>query len=408
MSQDTFCPYPWSNLMVAMDGTCRVCCKTYHTVKDESGHPLKSQTTSLNEIWMAKDLQNFRRDLSSGVARSECQSCWKEERAGRKSHRQIAIESDWFPKVNPSEKVEPPTSLDLKLSNLCNLKCRICGPEYSSKWISDYENLRGKPDPYFRSFSKTSFLGTPERKQQLIEWLPRLRRLELFGGETLLNPEFYEILELCVDSGRASQISLFSNTNGTVFNDRLGPLLNKFEKVYLGLRLDDIGDRFEYQRKGAKWPQVQACLKGFESIASDRIQIKLAPTISVLNVFYLDEILTWMRTHTKLPIYLNVLHDPAQYAIANLPMAVKEEVISNLRKIPGEENRIAQFEIEALCQLMSQNRGSDRFFHDFQSMTLRLDQIRQEDFFKTFPRIVEGFERHGFALKASPALHENA
>jgi len=56
MSRDTFCPYPWSNLMVSMNGTCCACCKTYHIVKDEEGKPLDSQEKSLKEIWSAKDL----------------------------------------------------------------------------------------------------------------------------------------------------------------------------------------------------------------------------------------------------------------------------------------------------------------------------------------------------------------
>jgi len=193
-----------------------------------------------------------------------------------------------------------------------------------------------------------------------------------------------------------------------VFNDRLAPLLNEFKEVYLGISLDDIGDRFEYQRKGARWAQAQENIGKFESIASDRLQIKLAPTISIFNVFYLDEILAWMRSQTSLPIYLNVLHGPAYYAITNLPMTLKKEIIPMLRTIPGQYNRITQADLEALCRLMEQNQGSERFFRDFQSMTWKLDQIRDEDFFKAFPRIVEGFERHGFALKTAPDLLRNA
>jgi len=64
---------------------------------------------------------------------SACEGCYKIEQYGGKSRR-ITENNRW-------ENIEKPKLefLDIRLSNLCNLKCLMCYPDSSSSLVSDYK-----------------------------------------------------------------------------------------------------------------------------------------------------------------------------------------------------------------------------------------------------------------------------
>ena len=83
--------------------------------------------------------------------------------------------------------------------------------------------------------------------------------IDIGGGEPLIVDitEHFEYLQHFIDSGRAREISLHYNTNGTTFpkSDHID-IWKQFKKVDLQLSIDDTGKRFEYNRWPANWKKL--------------------------------------------------------------------------------------------------------------------------------------------------------
>ena len=161
------------------------------------------------------------------------------------------MRSDSFHKIEQEQLSQPeqPLHLELYPSNICNLKCRICGPYNSSRWISEAKETLGITEKVYNNL-------TPENMDLFSDWLPNLKELNVVGGEPLLLREYKQLLDLAIEGNYSKNIALFTTTNGTIYSEELVGLLQHFKKVHLTFSIDDIGQRFEYQRKGATWQPV--------------------------------------------------------------------------------------------------------------------------------------------------------
>jgi hypothetical protein len=79
--------------------------------------------------------------------------------------------------------------------------------------------------------------------------------------------------------------------------------------VKISFSIDDIEDRFEYQRNGANWAQVNVNIRKYCAKISDKFTIDIFPTINIQNVYYLPELLLWAQA-INLTITFSILHFP--------------------------------------------------------------------------------------------------
>lgn len=330
---ESFCTLPWINLSTDVNGSLRPCCKfTQPNPKNEYQLP-NMREDRLDVLWNDKRYQDLRKAFLDGKRPKECQSCWNEEESGIESFRTSFAKLHGI-KVDDLE-FSPiaefgPRAMDLKLSNVCNLKCRICGPQASSTYLKELQsrfNITIEDGTYWMS---NKILGT-ENEEIIKNWAKDLVHLEITGGDPMASPENVKILEMIVESGRASEISLLLNTNGTLYNNRLIDLFRFFKKVNVCLSIDDIGGRFEYQRYPASWESVQKNLSRYLdlSLKYPVIELVLVPTVSIFTVYNLPEYDEWARS-TGFLIHYNILHYDEFYSIKNLPDHIKHEVANRL------------------------------------------------------------------------------
>jgi MoaA/NifB/PqqE/SkfB family radical SAM enzyme len=317
--------------MMKADGAYSPCCKYAHDIT-QNGNTLNALDHSLEDAWNADSLKALRREFLEGKKPAGCRTCWQEEAAGVQSMR---LES--FHKIAEEPLSEPaqPLRLELYPSNLCNLKCRICGPYNSSRWISEARETLGITEGVHNNL-------TPANMDLFRDWLPNLKELNIVGGEPLLLKEYKQLLDLAIEGGYSERITLFTNTNGTIYSDELVRLLQHFEKVYLTFSIDDIGQRFEYQRKGAKWQPVVDNIREYAKHGGfwgqDRIEYKISVTISNFNIFYLDEFFRWLSgTFPRMRVVVNLLTHPAVFCVRTLPTEVKDAVAKKMEAIPAME-----------------------------------------------------------------------
>jgi hypothetical protein len=102
--------------------------------------------------------------------------------------------------------------------------------------------------------------------------------------------------------------------------------------VEIALSLDDLGDRFEYQRSNADWNEVCANLQRFRDLraSTSNIQLQVCCTVNVFNVYYLPEFARWVDTQGFDFVYWNMMHDAWYFSIATLPDAAKQQIAQHL------------------------------------------------------------------------------
>jgi len=151
---EKFCVLPWISMETSPTGTVRPCCLAEDEIVDNNGKPLELASTPFSEIQNSNHMKTLRQEFLDGKRPKTCQKCWDEEDAGRTSKRMHTLDrlkhmiSD---NIEWGEDAEPLMFLDLKLGNICNLKCRICGSWSSSAFAT--EELQNMP----RERKKSSF-----------------------------------------------------------------------------------------------------------------------------------------------------------------------------------------------------------------------------------------------------------
>lgn len=377
MLPNTFCTLPWINLSTDVNGSLRPCCKfAQPSVLNEFQLP-NMKEDSLDVLWNDQRFQNLRQAFLDGKKPTECMSCWNEEAAGLPSFRtQFAIDKkidtttiEFLPYASNG-----PKAMDLKLNNVCNLKCRICGPQASSMFLKEEQdrlNIKIEDGSYWLS---NKILGTAN-EAVINKWAQELIHLEMTGGEPMASPENIKVLELLVDSGRAKHINLLLNTNGTLYNKKFLDLLIQFKEVTLCLSIDDIGPRLEYERFPTEWNVIQENIKKFVELKNNNsnIFLTLCPTVSVFNVYYLPEYLEWSKS-MKLFTYYNILHYAPYNSIKNLPSKLKAIVA----------DRLVAPEHEIIKNFLNLECADENLIQDFIRKTDELDQFREQNFETTF------------------------
>jgi len=399
---EKICILPWISIETSPIGTARPCClaKDEITYYDEKGNEQKYnlKTHTLEEIYHSRYMQILRRDFLYGHKPATCQRCWDEEAAGRVSKRmnsRIRLKEyydnvDWN-NLNPDQL----WFIDLKLGNICNLKCRICGSWSSSKWAK--EEIDYVPGIDRKTHLAYKFLqdGAWPRESDVF-WdnlktlLPNIKYFEFTGGEPFLIEQHFELLRYAVEQGYSQNIEIHYNTNGTVFPEQ-AELWANFKHVEIAFSIDNLGPQFEYERYGADWIEVQDNLRRFNELRSAKISTQLCTTMNIQNVYYLPELCDWITTQTFDHIYFNMLHDPWHMCISKMTPQAQELVIDRLTTHEFSPKHRA--EILRIVKFINNGEGSDG--KEFLRKMQTTDEYREQSFLDSHPEIAKamGYER---------------
>ena len=315
----TFCPLPWIHLATRPNGDVRVCCtanasgagivdsKEEGLVKQD-GITMNLRDHTIEEVWNSQQMKYTRLQMLRGEIPESCKKCFVEESNGIDSKR-IWETKVWQERLDLESIVEQtkadgslPVNIpyfDLRLGNLCQLKCIMCSPHDSSSWIKDwkiqypkYKNIELKKDQTwsldfdYTWYKKGSFLESMKAQASSI------KELYFAGGEPLLIPEHYNILEFMVNSGNARHCVLRYNSNGLEISERLLYLWNQFKQVKFNFSVDAYGDKNDYIRYPSKWKDIETNLRLLDN-TGDNVVVNLACAVQALNVLYIDELAGW-------------------------------------------------------------------------------------------------------------------
>lgn len=282
MIQDhNHCPELWERLylhQVNQGFVAKPCCYA----KPYDGYKLwLTDSQRIFESYnQSPEIQHLRSENQQGRLGTGCEVCLHAEQNGGPSGRTQALIRTGG---RPASKLT--AHIDLNLGNLCNLACAICDPHSSTAWAPIYQKMEG------RAWTLTNYSKHDRAIIDDPELFQHVQTLQLQGGEVFMQPAYTDFFRNLAKSRDLSEISVIVFTNATVIPaPELWQLLRQCREVDLYFSIDDMQERFEYQRHGAKWSLVLENLHWFAHNRSPNIALGFHPTYSLLNIYYLGEL----------------------------------------------------------------------------------------------------------------------
>ena len=380
------------------DSSVLPCCISPY---DDSYGDGKKET--LKEIWNSEKFKQLRLNMMSGTESPGCSRCYSIEKMGLGSMRQF-LNQDFKNSADIIKETQIDGSLeninlkylDIRFSNLCNFKCRGCGPALSSAWYDEHQLLYNykSSDPKVKSIAANS----PNFWSDIKSFVPHVEEIYFGGGEPLITKEHYEVLKM-LDSEKKYDVRLSYNTNLSQLNYGnvdLATIWAKFKKVTLGISLDDIEERAEYFRSGTNWKAIE---KNIFKLRDEYkgLYLYINCTVNIMNVYYLPEIFNYLMENNIIDsesFNLNIMLDPEELTIQvmsdDMKKKVKEKLLEHVGKLILKGGAFAKaiYDVKKIINFMEEKNQS-HLLPKFRKNTLELDKIRSENFTKTFPDLVE-------------------
>jgi len=388
---DTYCPLIHFGFATSPVGGFRPCCEFDERYSVRTSVKEYKSSIVYNEILEAEKNNKFH---------PGCKYCEYKEKVGAESKRTRELKN--FEKI----KTEKIALLDLRLGNKCNMACVSCNPKNSSKIYQEMEEfvkedsvtaddlISKLPVQYITSyhaikdlekisagFGKPLDVSNPYSEEEilyLIDNLDENARVYFTGGEPSVVKGVQKYLDKLIELGLHKTIKLEFNSNFLAWNEKFLDKIAMFENGLMMVSIDDVGPRAEYIRYGTDWNKVQFNLLKFIKKAP-QWEVKVVPTVSLLNILTLNQVIGWAES-LNIEINLsNVLAGPPWMNIANLPPKTKKKVRRNLKKI----SHIRQ--VDSVRKMLdSQPRRDTRVM---QEQLGRIDRLRGTDWKTTFPEL---------------------
>ena len=401
-----FCAMPWVHFHVTQNGNVTPCCQAPWGNEAKLGD---INTSTIQEVWKGKQFEDFRKQMLKGKPAPACSRCYEKEEMGWISLREITNDkyekeiNEFLQNKFHSSSYEEPVYFDIRFSNVCNLKCRICNFSSSSSWYNDDLAL-GNIKPETPALT-TSIIDEEKFFKEFKGQLGSIKEIYFAGGEPLMMEQHYRILEFLIETGNTS-CKLYYNTNLSRLKFKEYDVLElwkQFEYVNLAVSLDDIGERLEYQRKNTKWEQMQS---NFETVKreADNVDIMISPTISIFNILSITEMHKtlfnkgFVRVEDVVP---TLLVYPQEFNIRGLSQELKETAKNRiddhlewLKSQALEDEKKMEYVLRQYHNIVTylNHEGDEKAHLNFPKKIAELDALRNEDFVSVFPELASLIE----------------
>ena len=409
---NTFCPLPWQHLATHPHGGVTLCCISDHTdglnrarnYKETYDEFLDLNKNTIKQHINSDYYKEVRLQMLNNIKPKACMRCYKEEDKGIKSKRQH--EATVFPSYTAdyaSKLTSEDGSIDmdlrfveLRLGNVCNVRCRTCNPASSSRWVADYkkivDSLEFVNDGYSWLDHKHDFQWPEDENfyEDLFKCAPNLEVLYINGGEPTLIKAHWKFLEMLVESGRSKNIILWYNINMTNLPDKAIPLWKEFKEARVCPSIDDLDHRNKYIRYPTEWSDVEKNLDTIMQVPE--LNVRITQTVSAYSYIYLDEFLNW----APVPVDMNFVYDPDYLSPGILPPVVRHEAHAKFRKTMGNRH-----ELGTLLSMYNDDDWDEVKWEHFCRYNDELDKIRNHEngWREIFPELITILEKHGIQHK---------
>ena len=391
---DKFCVLPWVSLEASPIGTVRPCCLADDEICDNAGNKFQLNTADFSSIQNSDHMRGLRQQFLDGKQPQTCRKCWNEERSGRTSKRMHTLDrlKHMLPDQEWTADAKPLMFLDLKLGNICNLKCRICGSWSSSQFATEELSFLPRNEQKQSHAYQMLQAGSWPREnqqfwQQIDSVLTDIRYIEFTGGEPFMIKEHFTMLQGIVDRGIAHQVEIHYNTNGTQYPEQAEDIWKHFKTVEIAFSIDDLGERFEYQRTNADRAVVLDTITSFQYLRDQlpNLRLQCCSTVNVFNVRYIDQLAHWIALQGFDFVYWNMMHDAWYFSIATLPKDAKAAIADHLNSADVPTRFREEF--DRIIDFMNNGASMDGFM--LRMKIQDLDRKRRQNLKLVQPELAE-------------------
>ena len=389
-----FCMMPWVHTHIWPNGNAFPCCMSdsdivYGNLNDNS----------LEEIWNNEKYKKLRKNMLNEKESPECTRCYEMEKSNiwtlRKNTNKYYIGHwDRVETTQEDGTVEEVNMgyMDIRVSNICNFRCRTCGPELSSAWYEDHSKLYGQPP------ENPKMMNIANNEKFWNELQPLLLTVEeacWAGGEPIITEEHYKILDFWIEN-KMKDVRLRYTTNFSNLYFKKKSILdywNSFNDVRIAASLDGMGKRGELIRAGTEWDVIEDNRRQMIKECPD-VYFEITPTVSIMNVYHLPDFhRNWVDRGLLEPnnIRVNMLTYPDYYRIQIIPKEERKKFIDkyneHIKWIDDNFGKgVAKEGFMSILNFLEQ-KNYENLIPDFIDRNTPLDELRGESLFEVCPEL---------------------
>ena len=322
-----YCVHSYNGIsLVGNEGSVLPCCKYTGKV------PIIYDIEKLEDVFDSPQYRKIQKTLNSGEFPHGCWMCKDDETHGGVDSRRI-----YSNKIHTEHKQHKlPMDLEISLDYTCNLMCRICSPEASSKWGSAksvIEQFRKNNIDMNQHISGNK--SYKEYQDKFIEvWensdLSKVSVIRLIGGEPFYAKHIDRFFQVLYNSKKdLSDVRMFINTNGTIFpNENILKYLIQTKRTKIDFSVDAEGELAECIRYGKSWKTIEENIFKWLKIRDNNPNIKLGSciTVSILNFNMLSKLVDFL-TREDIDVYFNHLVRPKYLSVYQLSIKDRQQLI---------------------------------------------------------------------------------
>lgn len=385
--KDTFCKYAYTGLAIKKYNqqgelySAWPCCmmgNPVSTVQNENRLEfLKSELKDATpkEIYNNPKMRKLRKNLSKGIKDKACEVCWDQEDRGLKSFRQYANDLPGNKTLTEKQmkqivKHHSLETLDMSISNACNLACRMCDTTASSKLKKDFNYFRKHNLQDDAAYAISRWATAPNANSYNLKnvhqwkWImdngDKFKFLRLSGGEPFYNDEVLKFIDKCIEQGWNKTLTLEFHTNGTLFTQELLDKLKLF-KCNLQFSIDGTGKVYEYIRYPQPWQELDKSIRMFnDQIQTDFFDVSMV--VQICNIFNIPAYLEWLTNlnHTDVSCSFSEIYTSDRgVALYHMPVDLLEQAKAEIIEA-GKNTYISIHPIEQMINDAIANNRENR------------------------------------------------
>ena len=369
------CYAPFYNVYLrASSRESRVCCTA-------NGHH-RLHTNEMSEIFNNDLAQEVRQSMLEGEYHPTCHECKKREDLGLRNDRDMYDE--WYRNSSvdlpePSTVMPEPYWADIRPSNLCNLKCRMCYPDNSTEVAREYEDLGLTVDKLLT-----------QRKHYELPVFDSVVNLKLLGGEPTLQTEIEAQLKQLVKQEH-SYLNITTNASNITQFKQWETLFKQIAQVNFNVSVDGTEEYYEYIRTPARWDRFENAVDYLNNnqLAKYNTVIGFNFCLQAWNFTDYFRTIQWIEQRKPQAITVNTVDQP-WLSIAILPDRYRRQWLNG---ISIQEKNILERRGE-LKKWLDHTPFDPTLVPQFVHVTQQLDSHRGTDFSKLNPLLWDSLQEY--------------
>lgn len=384
----TFCVMPWVHVHTRPNGDASPCCMW--DMKNPIGNIKKN---TIDEIANSDKLNSIRKNMIKGMYNPSCVECNAKDASATNEISHKVMQNKVFEKIipeliqntNDDGSIKTPFKMrymNIRYSNLCNMSCRTCGSHSSSLWAQE----QNSSIPVVKITD-----SNPKYLEEIFERLFEVESINFAGGESILIPEHWIVLDKLLELNRLDvKIGYVTNLSKLTYqNKNILDYAKKFNNFTMRGSIDASHARAELYRNGTHWPTIE---KNLKEIRKSDINFKVNCTVGAMNIWHAPDLQRYLIENDligKNEFFINMLIQSEMQSAKILPLHYKTIVSDKIQKhkewLQTQGIDDSQWSV-AIKFMFSQDHS--HLLDNFISYNIRLDKIRNQNTFATFPELL--------------------